>query len=58
MIDERWHIAWVRETLDAMREKYGDACVDTAVARYRAADDRIYEALSNEYHDRLEGVLT
>ena len=54
MIDERWHIAWVRKTLDTMREKHGGDCVDAAIDRFRAADDRIYQSLSNEHLDRLE----
>ncbi len=54
MIDERWHIAWVRKTLDTMREKHGGDCVDAAIDRFRAADDRIYQSLTNEHLDRLE----
>ena len=58
MADERWHIAWVRKALATKRERHGDECVDAAIARFRAADDHIYESLCNEHVERLEGVMT
>jgi 1,2-phenylacetyl-CoA epoxidase catalytic subunit len=54
--DERWHIHYVRRALKALAEQHGDAPVETALARYRAADARVFEELSLEHGDRLEAL--
>ena len=53
LLDERRHIAWVRAALAAQRHVLGDEAVDAALARYRAADERIHAALLAEHAGRV-----
>ena len=34
MLDERWHLAWVRKALEAMKADYGEVAVSKALERW------------------------
>lgn len=53
MADERWHLAWVRGALKAMRADYGEAEVARALARYREADRAVFETTVTDAEDRF-----
>ncbi len=40
--EERWHLAWLQERLDAARRTGEAARVDTALARFTAIDERAF----------------
>jgi bacterioferritin (cytochrome b1) len=53
MVDERWHISYVREALAAMATEYGQAEIDQTLARFAAADQEVYAQTLAEYGDRV-----
>ncbi len=57
MVDERWHIAWVRRALRDMEGEYGAEHVRCTVRRYQDADREVYAATLREHEDRLGFLL-
>jgi bacterioferritin (cytochrome b1) len=53
MLDERWHIEYVREALREMEETYGAEHIAETVARFTAADEEVYAKTLAEYGDRI-----
>jgi hypothetical protein len=53
MVDERWHIRYVRDALTGMGERYGAAEVSRTLARFAAADREVYARTLAEYGDRV-----
>jgi hypothetical protein len=53
MLDERWHISYVRDALAAMAEQYGAGEIESTLARFAAADAEVYAATIAEYGDRI-----
>lgn len=54
MIDERWHVKYVRDALQDMANKYGAELIDETLARYTAADEEVYAKTLREYGERLD----
>jgi bacterioferritin (cytochrome b1) len=54
MVDERWHIKYVRDALTAMAAKYGADEIDQTLARHTAADNEVYAKTVAEYGERIE----
>jgi bacterioferritin (cytochrome b1) len=53
MVDERWHISYVREALAGMAEQYGQPEIEQTLARFAAADQEVYAKTLAEYGDRV-----
>ena len=53
MVDERWHISYVREALQDMEERYGAEEIASTLARYTAADVEVYAEAMAEYEERM-----
>jgi len=53
MADERCHVAWVKEALEGMHDKFGAATVAETLQRYRQADREVYARTLAEHEDRL-----
>ncbi len=53
MRDERWHVRYVREALEAMEERYGVGEIKDTLARYAAADQEVYAKTLAEYGERI-----
>jgi bacterioferritin (cytochrome b1) len=53
MVDERWHIRYVRDALTGMAERYGGSEIARTLARFTAADDEVYARTLAEYGDRV-----
>jgi hypothetical protein len=54
MVDERWHVKYVREALQDMANKYGAELIEQTLARFTAADEEVYAKTLLEYGQRLE----
>lgn len=54
MVDERWHVAYVRAALDDMKERYGADEIDNTLALFTAADQEVYADTLAEFGDRSE----
>jgi hypothetical protein len=54
MVDERWHVKYVKDALEDMATKYGHELIDQTLARYTAADEEVYAKTLIEYGERLE----
>jgi hypothetical protein len=53
MVDERWHIHYVRDALTEMAVRYGEAEITQTLARFTAADQEVYAKTLAEYGDRV-----
>jgi hypothetical protein len=53
MVDERWHISYVRDALAGMAQRYGEAEVAQTLDRFDAADREVYARTLAEYGDRI-----
>ena len=53
MVDERWHLQYVRTALTSLEARFGKAHIDETVARFTAADREVYERTLAEYGDRV-----
>jgi bacterioferritin (cytochrome b1) len=52
MIDERWHIEYVRDALREMEGRYGASRVADTIARFTAGDQEVYAKRLAEYSER------
>ncbi|BBA97112.1 hypothetical protein RVR_2710 [Actinacidiphila reveromycinica] len=53
MLDERWHVRYVREALQDMEQRYGKQEIEDTLARYTAADVEIYGKAMAEFEERF-----
>jgi demethoxyubiquinone hydroxylase (CLK1/Coq7/Cat5 family) len=53
MVDERWHIAYVRDALAEMEDRYGPDHIAGTVDRFTRADQEVYAKTLAEYGDRV-----
>jgi hypothetical protein len=53
ILDERWHVEWVRDALTALVPSYGEDVVAATLRRHRAADRLVYEQTTAEHADRI-----
>jgi bacterioferritin (cytochrome b1) len=53
MLDERWHIQYVREALKAMEQTYGAEEIEQTLARHAAADEEVYGKTLAEFGERI-----
>ena len=53
MLDERWHIQYVREALKGMEKTYGAEEIEQTLARHAAADEEVYGKTLAEFGDRI-----
>jgi hypothetical protein len=51
--DERWHLRWVRNALDAFEPELGREAIDAVLARCREADEAVYGALIAEQGEHI-----
>jgi hypothetical protein len=54
MLDERWHIEYVRAALREMEGRYGPDRIAETIDRFAEADDEIYARTLAEYGGRIE----
>ncbi|MGH3737350.1 MAG: ferritin-like domain-containing protein [Micromonosporaceae bacterium] len=54
MLDERWHIEYVRDALREMEGTYGAEQIAATVARFDAADQEVYAKTLVEHGERLD----
>ncbi len=53
MLDERWHVKYVKDALAAMADRYGPELIDQTLTRYTAADEEVYAKTLAEYGERI-----
>ena len=53
MLDERWHLAWVREALESMKPDYGETAIRKTLDRYREADRAVFESTMTDAAERF-----
>jgi hypothetical protein len=53
MVDERWHISYVRDALAGMAQRYGEAEIAHSLDRFDAADREVDATTLAEYGDRV-----
>jgi bacterioferritin (cytochrome b1) len=54
MVDERWHVKYVRDALKDMAGKYGAELIDETLARFAAADEEVNARSLQEYNERMQ----
>jgi hypothetical protein len=58
MVDERWHVEYVRAALNGMGSRYGAAYIEETLARFSRADEEIYAKTIAEYGERVAFLTT
>ena len=53
MDDERWHIEWIREALEGMKDEYGAETIKETLRRFTQADREVYASTAQEHSERL-----
>ena len=53
MLDERWHVQYVRDALYEMKSRYGAEEIERTLDRYTLADAEVYAKTLAEYGERL-----
>jgi hypothetical protein len=53
MLDEQWHIRWIRGALKTMESEYGADNIRDTLKRFTAADREVYARTITEHGDRL-----
>ncbi|MGH8791331.1 MAG: ferritin-like domain-containing protein [Stackebrandtia sp.] len=54
MVDERWHIQYVRDALTEMEGQYGADYVNETIDRFTAGDQEVYAKRLGEYGQRID----
>jgi bacterioferritin (cytochrome b1) len=54
MLDERWHVKYVKDALTGMADRYGAEHIAQTLDRYTVADEEVYAKTLAEYGDRIE----
>jgi hypothetical protein len=54
MVDEKWHLAWVRAALRRLEPEWGRPAIDATLRRFWEADQAVYRNMLQEHADRVE----
>ena len=57
MEDEKWHIQWVGDALQAMEPEYGKETVQATLKRFTQADQQVYQQTMDEHAERVQHLL-
>ena len=57
MVDEKWHIEWVRAALKGLEPEYGADVIDATVRRFWEADQEVYRKTMQEHEARVQSVI-
>jgi bacterioferritin (cytochrome b1) len=57
MLDEKWHIQWIRDALLDMEAKFGHETVEATVKRFRNADKEVYTLTMKEHEERIADLM-
>jgi bacterioferritin (cytochrome b1) len=53
MLDEKWHIQWINDALQAMEPNYGKDLISQTLKRFCEADTEVYRKTTQEHEQRL-----
>lgn len=53
MVDERWHLQWIRQALRGLEGEYSKEQIDATLRRFHAADDMVYQKTASEHEERI-----
>jgi len=57
MVDEKWHIQWIHEALQAMEPQYGRDLITQTLKRFWEADREVYLKTTQEHEQRLTHLV-
>jgi hypothetical protein len=57
MVDEKWHIEWVRAALKRMEPEYGPDVIEATVRRFWEADQAVYQKTMGEHEARVHALM-
>ena len=53
MVDERWHLQWIRDALKNMEGEYGADHIKDTLKRFTQADRDVYKKTALEHEERI-----
>jgi hypothetical protein len=53
MVDEKWHLRWIRDALRGLEQEYSKEAISAALRRCSAADELVYRNTMAEHEQRL-----
>ncbi len=54
MLDEQWHLKWIREALVTLEDEYGADEITKTLRRFTEADREVYRKTVSEHKDRVD----
>ena len=57
MVDERWHLEWIRTALKRMEAEYGRDEIEATLHRFTEADRTVYRATVEEHAARIDRLM-
>jgi hypothetical protein len=58
MIDEKWHLRWIRDALRTLEDQYTKDAISATLRRFAAADEAVYLQTMAEHEQRLQHLIT
>jgi bacterioferritin (cytochrome b1) len=57
MVDEKWHIQWIHDAIQAMEPQYGQDLINQTLKRFWEADQEVYRKTTQEHEQRLKHLV-
>lgn len=57
MVDEKWHIEWIRKALHELESEYGVEQIEATLKRFREADREVFQGTLKEHEERVQHLL-
>ena len=57
MVDEKWHLQWIRDALRSMEPEYGKETIETTLKRFTEADEHVYQQTMSEHAEKVQHLL-
>ena len=54
MVDEQWHLQWIRDALVTLEDDYGADVIKKTLKRFAEADREVYRKTVTEHKDRVD----
>jgi hypothetical protein len=57
MVDEKWHIYWIKNALTGLESEYGKDHIEETIKRYWLADKEVYANTMQEHEQRIDEIM-
>lgn len=58
MKDEQWHLSWVDDALEDMKQQYTSEKISMTMKKFRQIDQKVYEETTKEHQSKIDSVIS